>query len=155
MISLTEYLLQDMYYHMPFYEHAMSRNRLFDKITNHIEMLLAHWGLIEYATGDFDAPYKYTQCIKHWKKELIEKCSAIAKNKIKGGNRKKAIKYCLINTHEINDWEVVYNYIKDKFNEEDIDLMIAKRVAKLLVENVDELIEALVKQTYIEWVNEL
>ena len=153
MISLTEYILQDLYYKMPLYEQALSRNKLFDKISNNISMILSHWGLLEYTTNsEYNAPQKYKDSINHWKRELVNFCGQIANQKIKGGKREKAIEYCLINTHEINDFDQVYDYIKDKFYEEDIDMLTTKKIAKYLSDNYMELVNEINNKTYLEWI---
>lgn len=155
MISLREYILNNIYPYMPLYEQALNRDKLINKIMDNISMLLSHWGLIEYAFGDYDAQPKYVENISKWKRELKTFCGNIGRFKIKGGKRENAISYALINQLEINDQEQVYIYIKDKFDEEDIDMLTTRKIAKYLSDNYKELVDALVNQTYIEWANEL
>ena len=156
MISLREYLLQDLIHSFPLYEQAMNRNIFINKAMDIVPQLLAHWGLIEFAHGDFEDNDNYEEYVNHWKIELIAFCKKIAEYKIKGGKKENALKYMFINDFELNDWEVIYEMIRDKFEEENISLFECKKVAKYLSENINELIKVLSdKYTYREWIENL
>lgn len=156
MISFREFILQELTPRLPLYEQAMNRDKFLEKVDNVMPMLLAHWGLIEYAHGDFEGNDSYEEYVNHWKKELKGFCHSIVHYKIKGGNKEKALQYICLNTLELNDWELVYEMIRDKFEDEQISLFDCKVIAKFLSEHINELIKILCDDfNYRNWIDEL
>ena len=156
MISLREFILQDLAPRLPLYEQAMNRDKFLDKVDDIMPTLLSHWGLIEYAHGDFEENDSYEIYVEHWKRELKGFCKKIVDYKIKGGNKEKALQYICINTLELNDWELVYDMIRDKFEDENISLFDCKVIAKYLSQHINKLIKILCDSfNYRNWIEEL
>ena len=155
MISLREFILRELIPKMPLYEQAKNRANFTSNLIHELSPLLSYWALIEYAHGDFEGNESYEQYVEHWKKELYGWCDTLAMIKIKGGKRENAIAYALIDTEEINDPEHVYNRIKRKFNNEGINILETKKVAKYLADNCYELVKAISDINYDEWIEEL
>ena len=152
---LNEYILQELFPNIPLYEQAVPRSEFILKLMSLATPILSHWGLIEYAHGDFEGTDSYEQYVEHWKDELSTFCDDLCQNKIKRGDRKKAIQHAIINKAELNDQSEIYNRIKKKFNKENISLEDTKKIAKYLSDNIDDLIEALSNVSYDEWIETL
>lgn len=151
MISLREYILSNIVANNSIFEQAFTRTEFLLRLDNLIGQILENWGLIEYARKDAS----YEEYVSGWKKELRAHCNNVNSKRIKGGNREKAIKYKIISTLELNNWEVVYDYIKEKFEKENISLFDAKEIAKDLSENIEELVNALAYRKIDEWIESL
>lgn len=132
MKSLTEYLIYN-----PINEMADSLSDFINKINNLLSQLLENWCLVKWCDL-----YPYSNISvrlrNHWATELIGIMIQITNTRIKSGRKDKAIKNILIKKWELNDPDVIYNFINKKFTKEGL-FKYSKHISEVCSNNIDEI----------------
>ena len=136
MKSLTEYLIYN-----PINEMADSLSDFKNKIDNILGQLLENWCLVKwcdlYPNSNISVRLR-----NHWATALIAIMKQITNTRIKSGRKDKAIKNILIKKWELNDPDVIYNFINKKFTKEGL-FKYSKHMSEICSNNIDEICNVL------------
>lgn len=136
MKSLTEYLIYN-----PINKMADSLSDFRNKINNLLGQLLENWCLVKwcdlYPNSNISVRLR-----NHCATELIRIMIQITNTRIKSGRKDKAIKNILIKKWELNDPDVIYNFINKKFTKEGL-FKYSKHISEVCSNNIDEICNVL------------
>ena len=136
MKSLTEYLIYN-----PINEMVDSLSDFRNKINNLLGQLLENWCLVKWC--DLYPNSNISKRLRnHWSTELIAIMTQITNTRIKSGRKNKAIKNILIKKWELNDPDVIYNFVNKKFTKENL-FKYTKRMSEECANNIDEICNVL------------
>ncbi|GEM_PF-283203 len=113
-------------------EFALERKVYRNQVENHIPQLVENYFLVLY-TKD-----KNLQTYNHWKSELRSYINTICKYSTKSGNKKKIIRYLLIEGFELNNPERVKSMVESKVLSDDISPYCSR-----ISQSIDSLISCL------------
>lgn len=136
MKSLTEYLIYN-----PINEMADSLSDFRNKINNLLGKLLENWCLVKwcdlYPNSNISVRFR-----NHWANELIAIMKQITSTRIKSGRKDKAIRNILITKWELNDPDVIYNFINKKFSKEGL-FKYGKYMSEICANNIYDICNVL------------
>lgn len=136
MKSLTEYLIYN-----PINEMADSLSDFRNKINNLLGKLLENWCLVKwcdlYPNSNISVRLR-----NHWATELIAIMKQITSTRIKSGRKDKAIRNILITKWELNDPDVIYNFINKKFSKEGL-FKYSKYMSEICANNIYDICNVL------------
>lgn len=136
MKSLTEYLIYN-----PINEMADSLSDFRNKINNLLGKLLENWCLVKwcdiYPNSNISVRLR-----NHLATELIAIMKQITSTRIKSGRKDKAIRNILITKWELNDPDVIYNFINKKFSKEGL-FKYSKYMSEICANNIYDICNVL------------
>ena len=124
-------------------EFAFARKIYSDRVNNLIPQVVENYCLVLYAKEN------NIQTYKHWKTELLGHIKAIRGLNPKKGDKKKILRYELIEGFELDNPERVQDMIEYKFSQENIANDISQYCSKFS-QNIDSLIDCLAGEISID-----